>query len=112
MALELLSKVENKLLGRVEFKVLFKDMAGRLTRKDAVKMCAEKVGISEEKLYLIGLRISAGTRDVVGTFYFYENLEEAKKQLPPQVLLRMMPKEERKKILEEARKAKAKPRGK
>ena len=98
--------VENKLLERKEAVYLFKGMAGKLTRADAAKAVAEDLGVPEEKVVPIKLKTVFGTRDVKGTFYVYDDLEKAKRQLPEYIFLRMLSKEERKKILEERRKAK------
>ena len=98
--------VENKLLERKEVVYLFKGMAGKLTKAEAVKAVARELGVPEEKVIPIKLETVFGTRDVKGTFYIYEDIEKAKKQLPEYIFLRMLSKEERKKILEERRKAK------
>lgn len=98
--------VENKLLERKEAVYLFKGMAGKLTRAETIKVVAQDLGVSEDKVIPIKLKTLFGTRDVEGTFYIYDDLEKAKRQLPEYIFLRMMSKEERKKILEERRKAK------
>lgn len=105
-----LSLVENKLLERKEVVYLFKDMAGKLTRAEAVKAVAKDLGVPEDKIIPIKLKTLFGTRDVKGIFYIYEDLEKAKRQLPEYIFLRMLSREERKKILEERRKARVQAR--
>ncbi len=104
--MERLSLAENKLLERKEAVFLFKDMAGKLTKAEAVKAVAQDLGVPEEKVIAIKLETMFGTTDVRGTFYIYDDVGKAKKQMPEYIFLRMLGKEERKKILEERRKAK------
>lgn len=106
MHMERSSLVENKLLERKEAVYFFRGVAGRLTREEARKAVAQDLGVPEDKVIPIKLRTFFGTRDVEGTFYIYDDLEKAKLQLPEYLLLRNLKKEERKKILEERRKAK------
>ncbi|MCP8311222.1 MAG: hypothetical protein L6N95_02050 [Candidatus Methylarchaceae archaeon HK01B] len=96
------------LLGRREISYIFSSIAGSLTRQDAVKMVAEKLNVDIDKVYLISLKMRTGTRDVSGLFYIYDNPEDAKKQLPRHLFLRMLSKEEREKVIKEAKKKEAK----
>lgn len=105
MALKTILDEENKLLRRREVKVLFSQSAGKLTRTDALKAVAEALKVDLNKLYLISLKCKSGTRDVEGIFYVYQKEEDARKQLPPHIFLRMLPEEERKKALEAKRRA-------
>ncbi|MCP8304135.1 MAG: hypothetical protein H3Z50_01480 [archaeon] len=98
----------NDLLRRREIDCVFSSMTGSLTRQDAVKMVAEKLNVDVDKVYLISLKMKTGTRDVSGLFYIYDNTEDAKKQLPRHLFLRMLSKEEREKVVKEAKKKEAK----
>jgi ribosomal protein S24E len=104
---ELLYSRDNKLLGRKELVYLFKDAAGSLTRKDAIEYVASQLSVSPENVVLVKLEGLFGKRDVQGKFYVYSDSEEARRQLPEYLFLRNLSKEERAKILEEKRKAKA-----
>ncbi len=106
MAVERLSLIENKLLERKEAIYLFKEMAGKLTRKEAIKMVAQDLSVPEEKVIPVKLKTEFGTRNVKGIFYIYDDLNKAKLQIPEYMFLRLLGKEERAKILEERRKAK------
>lgn len=72
-------------------------MAGPLTRQDAAKIFAETLKVDLQKVYVLSLTSKAGTRDVFGLIYVYDNQEDAKKQLQKHLFLRMTPKEEKKK---------------
>ncbi|MCP8323583.1 MAG: hypothetical protein L6N96_05335 [Candidatus Methylarchaceae archaeon HK02M2] len=94
----------NNLLGRREILCTFSSVAGSLTRQDAIKIISEKLKIDIDKVYLLSLKTKMGTRDISGLFYIYDNPEDAKKQLTRHVFLRMLPKEEREKIIKERKK--------
>jgi small subunit ribosomal protein S24e len=49
-----------------------------------------------------------GKTDLHGTFYIYNSLEQAKSQLPRYRILRTLPKDERKKIIDEEKAARLK----
>ncbi|MEM4297407.1 MAG: hypothetical protein QW815_03450 [Nitrososphaerota archaeon] len=106
MALQIVYDEENKLLRRRELKAVFSQMAGKLTRNDALKAVAEALNIEQDKVYLISLSCKSGTRDLEGIFYVYQKGDDARRQLPPYIFLRMLPPEERKKALEAKRRSK------
>ncbi|MGA1975039.1 MAG: hypothetical protein ABSG92_05325 [Conexivisphaerales archaeon] len=108
MSLQRTKLFENTLLGRKEATYLFKESAGMLSRPQAIKMVATDLGVKEESVMTIAIRGKHGTRDVVGTFYIFEDMKAARDQLPKYYFLRSMPKDERKKYFEELRKSKAK----
>ena len=108
MSLQRTKLFENPLLGRKEATYFFKDSAGMLNRAQAVKMVATDLGAKEENVILMSIRGKQGTRDVVGTFYVFEDEKTAKAQLPKYYFLRSMAKDERKKFFDERRKARAK----
>ncbi len=107
--LEIVSDSENRLLGRRELKVKFKAGNGILTRQAAAEAIASKLGVSKEGVQIISLRGKFGARDANVDAYVFSNSQNAKMQLAEYVLLRHLPKEERKKIREEKRKASAAP---
>jgi small subunit ribosomal protein S24e len=104
---QLLSDVGNPLLERREVKMLFRGAAGRLSRIEARRAIAKALGLEEQKVVLIGMRGLTGSRDLVAEAYVYDDEKLARLQLPRYVWLRNMPKEERRKVLEEMRKKRA-----
>ncbi len=98
---------ENKLLGRKELVYLFKGVAGSLSRESAKEHIASKFSVPVENVIPVKLETLFGTRDIRGLFYIYRDVEEARRQLPGYLFLRGMRREERAKVLEEKRKAKA-----
>ncbi|MEM3382760.1 MAG: hypothetical protein QXL52_02900 [Nitrososphaerales archaeon] len=107
MSIQILKDSKNNLLRRREINCIFKSMAGLLKRQDAINMIAKSLNIDAKNVCLISLSTKTGTRDVSGLFYIYDNPEDAKKQLPDYLFIRLLPKEEREKLLKE-RKKKAK----
>jgi len=99
---------KNSLLNRREVKALLKNACGKIKRSDASNIIAQTYNIDSKKIIPVSLTCETGKTDVHATFYIYDNEEEAKKQLPRYRLLRTMPKEERKKILDDEKAAKLK----
>ncbi len=97
----------NALLKRREVRCLFKGHAGKLSRNDAVNLLSEQLKLDKKFVIPITLKCETGRTDVKGTFYVYDDEGLAKKHLPKYVFLRLLSKEERKKV-REAEKAKAK----
>jgi len=106
LAFEVIEERENPLLNRREVICVFRGGAGKVTRADVVKAVSEKFSVPSEQIIPISIKHSHGIRDVTATVYIYKNLEDAKRQLPKHIMLRLLPKEERKKILEQKRKPK------
>ena len=104
MSFQIIEDKMNDLLRRREISLIFRSMAGSLTRQDAVKIVAEKFNVDFSKIYQMSLNTKTGTKDVFGLFYIYNNSEDAKKQLPRYIFLRMSPKEEREKMIKELKK--------
>jgi ribosomal protein S24E len=96
---------ENKLLGRREMKVRFKSGNGILTRQAAAEAIASRAGASRENVLVISLKGKFGNRDTDAYAYVFSNSEDIKKQLAEYTILRHLPKEERKRLREEKRKA-------
>ncbi len=104
--MEIQETKESKLLGRKEVVVLFKEKAGALTRRDAVKEVANEMKVEEKMVGLISLYPEAGKRSLVGRFHVYDS-EESMKQLHHDYLrVRLLTKEEREKLKQEKKKAK------
>jgi ribosomal protein S24E len=97
----------NALLKRREVRCLFKGHAGKLSRNDAVSLLSQQLKLDKKFVIPVTLKCETGRTDVKGTFYVYDEEGLAKKHLPKYVFLRLLSKEERKKV-REAEKAKAK----
>lgn len=107
MSLQLLSEAENRLLNRREVRVVFKNASGRLSRVDAVQAVAKHLKVDQSKVFLISLDTYSGVRDVEGLFYIYHDPKEARRHLPKYIFVRMLSKDERRRKIEESKKARA-----
>jgi small subunit ribosomal protein S24e len=99
---------KNSLLKRREVKALFKGAAGKIKRIEAAEKIASQLNVDKKQVIPVNLVCKTGITDVHAIFYVYDDEKEAAKQLPRYRLLRTMPKEERKKILDEEKGAKLK----
>jgi len=106
LAFAVIEDKENPLLNRRELVCVFPSSAGKITRADVVKAVSQKLNVPSEQVIPIRIEHSHGVRDVKATVYIFENPEDAKRQLPKHILLRLLPKEERKKLEEQKRKPK------
>ncbi len=97
----------NPLMKRTEVEYLFTNMNGKLTRKQAVEEISKQLGKPVDKIFPIKLEGKFGSTDVNGLFYIYDDLSPSRLQLKKYQLVRLLPKEERKKIQEEKRKKKS-----
>lgn len=97
----------NSLLNRREVKALFRGAAGKLKRVEAAEKIAAQLNVDKKQVIPVNLICETGMTDVHALFYVYDD-EEATKQLPRFRLLRTLPKEVRKKILDEEKAAKLK----
>ena len=97
----------NALLKRREVRCLFKGQAGKISRNDAVNLLSQQLKLDKKFVIPVTLKCETGKTDVKGMFYVYDDEGLAKKHLPKYVFLRLLSKEERKKV-REAEKAKAK----
>lgn len=99
---------KNSLLNRREVKALFRGAAGKIRRTEAVEKIATHLSVDKKQIIPINLVCQTGMTDVQAVFYVYSDEKEAAKQLPRYRMLRTLPKEERKKILDEERGARLK----
>lgn len=106
-AIVTLDDKDNRLLKRRELRCLFKGLAGKLSRKDAVEMLAKEHKLDKKFVIPISLKCETGANDARCTFYVYDDEDLAKKHLPKYIFMRMLTEEERKKA-KEAEKAKGK----
>jgi small subunit ribosomal protein S24e len=99
---------KNSLLNRREVKALFRGAAGKIKRTEAAEKIASQLNVDKKQVIPVNLICETGMTDVHAVFYVYDDAKDAAKQLPRYRLLRTMPKEERKKILDEEKAAKLK----
>lgn len=99
---------KNSLLNRREVKALFRGAAGKMKRTEAVEKMASQLSVDKKQIIPINLICETGMTDVHALFYVYDDEKIATKHLPRYRMLRTLPKEERKKILDEEKAAKLK----
>jgi small subunit ribosomal protein S24e len=99
---------KNSLLHRREVKVLFRGAAGKIKRTEAVDKLASELAVDKKQVIPINLICETGMTDVHALFYVYDDEKMATKHLPRYRMLRTLPKEERKKILDDEKAAKLK----
>ena len=99
---------KNSLLHRREVKMLFKGAAGKIKRTEAVDKVAGELSVDRKQVIPINLICETGMTDVHALFYVYDDEKMATKHLTRYRMLRNLPKEERKKILDEEKAAKLK----
>ena len=103
MSLEvvLLEDNNNVLLKRREIKSVLKNALGSVKRQDAAELIANKLGLNKNNILPVTIKSEYGNPDVLTVMFYYEDMEEAKKQIPRYLFLRSLSKDERKKIIDE-----------
>ena len=99
---------KNSLLNRREVKALFRGAAGKMKRTEAVERMASQLSVDKKHIIPINLICETGMTDVHALFYVYDDEKMAANHPPRYRMLRTLPKEERKKILDEEKAAKLK----
>jgi small subunit ribosomal protein S24e len=98
----------NSLLSRREISVVFSNAAGKIKRNEAAQMVANKNNVDPKTVIPISMNGEKGKTDLHGIFYVYSSLEQAKSLLPRYRILRTLPKDERKKIIDDEKAARLK----
>lgn len=98
----------NVLLRRREIKSVIKNAFGSIKRQDATELIANKLKIDKNNLLPVSIKSEFGNPDILTLTYYYEDMKEAKKQIPRYLFLRSMSKDERKKIIDEEKSIKLK----
>lgn len=101
MAYTVVNKIENPLLERMEVEVLAEGQAHLMSRQKAREIIAKALNVSENLVFPIKVQTSSGKRDAKIVAYIYRRLEDAKRQLPKNIFIRLLPKEEREKVKKE-----------
>ena len=104
----LLEDNNNVLLKRREIKSVIKNAFGSIKRQDATELIANKLKIDKNNLLPVSIKSEFGNPDILTLIYYYEDMKEAKKQIPRYLFLRSMSKDERKKIIDEEKSIKLK----
>ena len=99
----------NVLLNRRELIVIIKNAQGKLNKAAATSLVAGHFHLNgEQSIIPILMKYETGRTDIHASFYVYPTLEDARRQLPKYMMLRNMPKEDRKKIIDEEKAIKLK----
>ncbi|MGN6630956.1 MAG: hypothetical protein ACTHKP_01780 [Nitrososphaeraceae archaeon] len=98
----------NSLLSRREISVVFSNAAGKIKRNEAAQMVAEKNNLDPKTVIPISMNGEKGKTDLRGIFYVYGSLDQAKSLLPRYRIMRTLPKDERKKIIDDEKAARLK----
>jgi ribosomal protein S24E len=98
-------KSESKVLDRSYVEMTLEGRAGKVTRKEAIAMVAQEMGVPAENVGLLRVDGQSGTTKVVGRFYVYGSAESRKRVHLKYLDERMLSKEEREKLKQERKKA-------
>jgi ribosomal protein S24E len=98
--LEVLKDSENKLLSRRELAVVFKGGSGFVSRPAAAEAISSRLGVPKDRVKVISLNGKFGLRDLFASVYVYHDAKDMKKQIPPYVSIRELPKDQRKQARE------------
>jgi ribosomal protein S24E len=104
--LQVLKKVDSKLLGRQYVEFLLPNVGGKLTRKAAVAELAKELGVPEENVGLIRLEEQSGRTSILGRAHIYATKESKQRLHPGYLEERSLSKEEKEKLRQERKKAK------
>jgi ribosomal protein S24E len=105
--LQLEKKSESKVLDRSYVEAFIEDKAGRFSRKEAIAMVAQELGVPAENVALIRMEGQSGTTSLLGKFYVYGSAESKNRIHPKYLDERTLTKAERDKLKQERKKAAA-----
>ena len=100
-------KSQSKVLDRSYVEAFIEDKAGRLSRKDAIAMVAQELGVPLENLALIRMDGHSGTTNLLGKFYVYGSVQSKNRVHPKYLEERTLTKAERDKLKQDRKKAAA-----
>ena len=104
----LLEDNNNVLLKRREIKSIIKNASGSLKRQDAADLIANKLKVDKKNLLPISIKSEYGNPDLVTLMYYFDKIDDEKKQIPRYLFLRSLSKDERKKIIDDEKAARLK----
>ncbi len=102
-----LNKFENPLLGRVEVEALLHGQANLASRQKVREIIAKELNVDQSLVFPIKICTSSGVRDAKVLVYVYKKVEDAKRQIPNHLFVRLLSKEEREKVKKELASKKA-----
>jgi ribosomal protein S24E len=105
--LRLEKKSESKVLDRSYVEAYIEDKAGRFSRKEAIAMVAQELGVPVENVALVRMIGQSGTTNLVGKFYVYGSAQSKNRLHPKYLEERMLTKAERDKLKQDRKKAAA-----
>ncbi|MGN6613939.1 MAG: hypothetical protein ACTHKC_02745 [Candidatus Nitrosocosmicus sp.] len=110
MSLEvvILKDNNNVLLKRREIESVIRNASGSIKRQDAAELIADKLKIDKKNLLPISIKSEFGNPDVNTLMYYFDKIDDAKKQIPRYLFLRSLSKDERKKIIDDEKAARLK----
>ena len=95
-------------MNRKEIRVILRNAAGNLKKSNAIEMFAKRYGTDVKKIVPIRMTCTQGNTDVDASFHVYESAEVIKYMVPRLRNLRILPKSERKKIIDDEKAARIK----
>jgi small subunit ribosomal protein S24e len=98
----------NVLLKRREIESVIRNASGSIKRQDAAELVADKLKIDKKNLLPISIKSEFGNPDVNTLMYYFDKIDDAKKQIPRYLFLRSLSKDERKKIIDDEKAARLK----
>ncbi|MGN6350844.1 MAG: hypothetical protein ACTHL3_05220 [Candidatus Nitrosocosmicus sp.] len=98
----------NVLLKRREIESVIRNASGSIKRQDAAELVADKLNIDKKNLLPISIKSEFGNPDVNTLMYYFDKIDDAKKQIPRYLFLRSLSKDERKKIIDDEKAARLK----
>ena len=98
-------KSESKVLDRSYVEMTLEGKAGKVTRKEAIAMVAQEMGVPAENVGLLRIDGQSGTTKVLGKFYVYGSAASKKRVHLKYLDERTLTKEEREKLKQERKKA-------
>ncbi|MGN6708018.1 MAG: hypothetical protein ACTHKF_01565 [Candidatus Nitrosocosmicus sp.] len=98
----------NVLLKRREIESVIRNASGSIKRQDAAELVADKLKVDKKNLLPISIKSEFGNPDVNTLMYYFDKIDDAKKQIPRYLFLRSLSKDERKKIIDDEKAARLK----
>ena len=103
--MQLEKKSESKVLDRSYVEAYIEDKSGRFSRKEAVAMVAQELGVPAENVALIRMEGQSGRTNLLGKFYVYGSPQSKNRVHPKYLEERMLTKAERDKLKQDRKKA-------
>ncbi len=79
MKFDILEEKDNRLLNRKQYKVKITDSNVTPKREDVLKSFCSKQGLDDKKFIIETLETTAGKREVIGNFKYYDSEKDLKR---------------------------------